>query len=147
MIVWITGKSGSGKTTLAKDLMVKLQGINLDGNEMRESISQGAGFSPEDRLRHNVKIARLAKVLERQMPVVVSLICPLNGIRDRVDSICSPIWIYLKRTLPDKRGHIFEEPPDSFKTIDVDELDEGKVLEEALEIIRGEDSSKVPVLP
>ena len=77
MIIWIRGKRKSGKTTLAKELQERMGGIILDGDEMREGISKGLGFSYEDRLENNLRIARLAKTLESQgLDVIVATICP-----------------------------------------------------------------------
>lgn len=77
MIIWITGKRKSGKTTLARELCEKMGAINLDGDAMRESINRDLGFSPSDRRANNLRIARLAKVLEGQgFDVVCSTICP-----------------------------------------------------------------------
>ena len=60
--------------------------INLDGDSMRASISTDLGFSDEDRFTHNIRVAKLAKVLEEQgFDVVVSTICPdVNNLRDEV---------------------------------------------------------------
>ncbi len=63
---------------MAKELQRLMpNSINLDGDEMRNSISKGLGFTEKDRLENNLRIARLAKVLERQgFPIIVSTICP-----------------------------------------------------------------------
>jgi len=79
-IIWLTDPSGAGKTTLAKALLDEIPCVNLDGNEMRNSISRGAGFSRKDRGEHNLRVARLAKVLSEQMTVVVSVIAPVKVI-------------------------------------------------------------------
>lgn len=77
MIIWIRGARKSGKTTLAKELSTKMQAIHLDGDEMRASISEDLGFSEADRIKNNIRIAKLAKVLESKgYDVVVSTICP-----------------------------------------------------------------------
>ena len=60
-IIWITGQSGSGKTTLAIALKKNVGGIILDGDEMRNTISTDLGFNKNDRERHNLRIAKLAK--------------------------------------------------------------------------------------
>jgi len=86
MIIWITGKRKSGKTTLAKELCSKMNAINLDGDEMRNSVSTEFGFSDIDRFDNNIRIAKLAKVLEKQgFDVVVSTICPdVNKLRAEI---------------------------------------------------------------
>ncbi len=104
MIIWITGASGSGKTTLAEALVKKLRNwIILDGDEMRDSISVGAGFDEKERTEHNLRVARLAKVLEKQgTNIFVSVIAPFPDLREKVDLICSPKWVCLKGTHEDK---------------------------------------------
>ena len=119
--IWLTGPSGSGKTTLAKALLEEIPSVNLDGNEMRDSISETAGFSRKDRREHNLRVARLAKVLSEQMTVVVSVIAPMESVRKEIDKICQPIWIYLKRELPERKNHFYEVSED-YETLDVDNM-------------------------
>lgn len=95
MIIWITGKRKIGKTTLAKEMCRKMNAINLDGDEMRSSISTDLGFSDEDRLENNIRIARLAKVLEGQgYDVICSTICP-EHVREEVFNITGCKFIHL----------------------------------------------------
>jgi len=109
-IVWLTGQSGAGKTTVGRPLADCLDGVLLDGDEMRDSISLGAGFSRDDRREHNLRVARLAKVLSEQKPVVVSVIAPMEEVRKEIDEVCHPIWVYVKRDMPEREGHFYEEP-------------------------------------
>lgn len=129
MIIWLTGSSKAGKTTIAKELKKLIPSVILDGDSMRESISLGAGFSKEDRREHNLRVARLAKVLEEQTTVLISVIAPLKEARAEVDKICKPTWIYIKRTLPDREGHFYEEP-DNYFTVDHDKLNVMESVEE-----------------
>ncbi len=96
-IYWLTGQTGAGKTTLAKALKDKLGAIILDGDEMRESISLGAGFSAGDRAQHNLRVARLALQLAKQAPVLVSVIAPFQITRDEITKLIKPIWIYIEK--------------------------------------------------
>lgn len=96
-VIWLTGNTGSGKTALAYLLKERLNAIVLDGDEMRHSISLGAGFSKKDRNEHNLRVARLAKVLNDQgQNVIVSVIAPYVQTRKKVDKICNPYWIYIR---------------------------------------------------
>lgn len=121
MIVWLTGESGAGKTTLARKYCKKNEGwINLDGDVMRSSISLGAGFSKKDRAEHNYRVARLAVVLERQgFDVMISVIAPMKDVRMKINEICRPNWIYIKRDLPKRKGHFYEQPK-NYYIIDTD---------------------------
>jgi adenylylsulfate kinase-like enzyme len=121
-IVWFTGNSGAGKTTLAQAIQkVAKHSVLLDGDVMRDSISLGAGFSKEAREEHNLRVARLARVLmEQNFLVLVSVIAPFQDARDKISEICDPLWIYLKRELPENSEKPYQEPADVF-TINVDE--------------------------
>ncbi len=119
-IIWLTGQSGSGKTTLAKALEREIDGILLDGDEMRKSISLNAGFSAEDREEHNLRVARLAKVLARKRPVVVSVIAPFTKTRTKITGLIDPVWIYLKRKFPKDKNRPYEPPKKAHLVIDID---------------------------
>ena len=53
-VLWFTGMSGAGKSTLAERLVEEFHNRGykvelLDGDEVREYLSKGLGFSKEDR--------------------------------------------------------------------------------------------------
>jgi adenylyl-sulfate kinase len=87
-VVWLTGLSGAGKSTLAQALMARLQTAGLkvevlDGDTVRQHLSQGLGFSREDRDINVRRIAFVAKLLARNgVIVVVAAISPYRAIRD-----------------------------------------------------------------
>jgi adenylylsulfate kinase len=109
-LLWITSPSGGGKTTIAQKVQNFVDCIHLDGDSMRRSISKDEGFTPDDRLKHNLRVARLAKELVKQKNVIVTLIAPDNTIRGAVDGVCNPIWVYLKRNVPERENHYYIEP-------------------------------------
>lgn len=102
MIQWIHGASGVGKTTLAKKL-IDAKTVHLDGDDMRR-VWTDLGFSDEDRMTNNVRIAQLARVLERQgFNVVVSTICPSKRIRKAVQKITGCTFIHIESTRDEKK--------------------------------------------
>ena len=111
-IFWLTANSGSGKTMLAKAAQKKFKNIIvLDGDEMRRTICQGLGLSSEGRKENNLRIARLANLLAAQgHQVVVSVIAPYQEVRDEVDAICGPFWIYLLRKQKKREDYPYEVP-------------------------------------
>ncbi|MEI8103862.1 MAG: adenylyl-sulfate kinase [Candidatus Moraniibacteriota bacterium] len=134
-IYWITGQSGSGKTTLARALQEKLGGIVLDGDEMRESISLNASFSKEDRDDHNMRVARLAKVLSRQMMVIIAVIAPFQDTREKVDKLVSPTWIYIARNLSEHLDKPYEIPREPHVVLDSDSQDVDEEVQRVLAYI------------
>ncbi|GAC1440458.1 MAG: adenylyl-sulfate kinase [Mycobacteriales bacterium] len=87
--VWLTGLPSAGKTTLAAALAARLQTRRvelLDGDEVREFLSKGLGFSREDRDTNVLRIGWVAATLARHgVLVLASVISPYaetrNGVR------------------------------------------------------------------
>jgi adenylylsulfate kinase len=88
--LWFTGLSGSGKSTLANYLspLLKARGKKveiLDGDEVRENLSKGLGFSKEDRDTNIRRIGFVANMLARNGVVsITAAISPYREIRDEV---------------------------------------------------------------
>lgn len=102
MIQWVVGPSGCGKTTLAKKLL-DARTVHLDGDDMRR-VWTDLQFSDDDRMTNNVRIAHLARVLDRQgFNVVVSTICPTQEIRNAVFKITGCIFIHIDDNRDEKR--------------------------------------------
>ena len=89
MVWWVYGETGSGKTTLADRISYQRNAIRLDADEIRPAICEDLGYSAEDRRKNNLRIARLAHLLDKQgFDVVVSTICPYEDLRDLVYWVC-----------------------------------------------------------
>ena len=88
--IWFTGLSGAGKSTLARKLEGVLleRGHNvevLDGDEVRENLSKGLGFSKEDRDTNIRRIGYVCRLLSRNGTIAISAaISPYAEIRDEV---------------------------------------------------------------
>ena len=86
-IVWLTGLSGAGKSTLATavaaDLSARGRAVELlDGDEMREYLTKGLGFSRADRDTNVRRIAYVARLLTRHgVAVVTAAISPYRAAR------------------------------------------------------------------
>lgn len=88
--LWFTGLSGAGKSTLAEFLAPVLRDLGkrvevLDGDEVREFLSKGLGFSKEDRDTNVRRIGFVADMLARNGVVAVTAaISPYRAIRDEI---------------------------------------------------------------
>lgn len=132
-VIWLTGNSGAGKSTLAfgvRDILnekldtshpLARRAVVLDGDEMRASISVDEGFSPEDRRKHNLRVARLADLLSQSGHlVIVAVIAPFSAAREEVRQICNPQWVYLKRSGRTTEDRPYEAPENPGLIIDND---------------------------
>lgn len=107
-IYWFTGNTGAGKTTYAKQFIdwihkhVGIPVIHLDGDVLRNDVFEDSDFSTVGRWQHNIRTARLAKMLAEQGNiVVVSLICPYHALQQRVKEITECIAIRVDGGAPD----------------------------------------------
>ncbi|MBJ7904202.1 adenylyl-sulfate kinase [Streptomyces sp. NPDC004549] len=88
--VWLTGLPSAGKTTIATELagVLRAQGHRvevLDGDEIREFVSAGLGFSREDRHTNVQRIGFVAELLARNgVLVLVPVIAPYADSREAV---------------------------------------------------------------
>ncbi|MFB7493511.1 adenylyl-sulfate kinase [Streptomyces sp. NPDC056161] len=88
--VWLTGLPSAGKTTIAHELAGRLRASGhlvevLDGDEIREFISAGLGFSRADRHTNVQRIGFLAELLARNgVKALVPVIAPYADSRAAV---------------------------------------------------------------
>src|SRR5690606_27543207 len=91
-VVWMTGLSGTGKSTLASLLTTELtaRGVHvecLDGDEVRQILSHGLGFSREDRDRNVRRIGYVARMVARSGAcAITAAISPYRALRDEIRS-------------------------------------------------------------
>jgi bifunctional enzyme CysN/CysC len=87
-VLWLTGLPGSGKSTIADEVEKSLfeRGIRayvLDGDTVRQTLSEDLGFSPEDRRENVRRVARTAQLMmDAGLIVIVSLVSPFRDDRD-----------------------------------------------------------------
>ena len=88
--VWFTGLSGSGKNTIARLVADELRrrGLRVEllaTSEFRQNISQGLGFSREDRIANIRRIGYVAKLLSRNgVAVITTAVSPYREARNEV---------------------------------------------------------------
>ena len=88
LTVWLTGLPSAGKSTIARRLAGRRQNegrrvIVLDGDEVRERLNKGLGFSKEDRDENIRRIAYVARLLtEAGAAAIVAAISPYRAARD-----------------------------------------------------------------
>ena len=94
VVYWFHGNSGSGKTRLAIDF-AKSGWVILDADDMRE-VWTDLGWSKDDRITQNLRLAELAKILNIQgINVCVASICPYADLRGLIKNIIPWItWVY-----------------------------------------------------
>ncbi len=88
-VVWFTGMSGAGKSTLSCAVQARVAPLRpleiLDGDEVREHLSRGLGFSREDRDTNVRRIAFVARLLAKHgVGVATAAISPYAATRAEV---------------------------------------------------------------
>ncbi len=91
--VWLTGLPSAGKTTIARELAQRLREDGhrvevLDGDEIREFLTAGLGFSRADRHTNVQRIGFLAELLARNgvlalVPVIAPYADSRAAVRER----------------------------------------------------------------
>ncbi len=90
LTLWFTGLSGAGKTTISRGVEQELRRRGclvevLDGDEIRCYLSQGLGFSREDRDINIRRIGYVASLLNRNRVIaIVAAISPFQTARNEV---------------------------------------------------------------
>ena len=89
-VLWFTGLSGAGKSTVSKLVADRLreQGAKvelLDGDEVREHLSKGLGFSKEDRDLNVRRIGYVCELLARNGVIAIAAaISPYRAVREEL---------------------------------------------------------------
>lgn len=120
-VLWFTGPSGAGKSTIAGILKKKLELRGkavkiLDGDELRQGISNNLGLSPEDRTEHNRRVAHLAKAIADVGAIcIVALISPYTSTRTTAKEIVGSERFELVYIHSSKEDRIQRDPKGLYK--------------------------------
>lgn len=101
MILQFTGLSGAGKTSIAQALKTMLEAKGLpteviDGDQYRQTICKGLGFSKEDRCENIRRLGSVAESFRRQNYIaIISAINPYDIIRKELKETygAKTIWV------------------------------------------------------
>ncbi len=94
--IWFTGLPASGKSTTAQGVAERLKvlgvGVDLlDGDSLRNTVSQGIGFSRAGRDKHIRRVGSLAaEGVKNGRVVVCATISPYRSIREECRSLIGP---------------------------------------------------------
>ena len=104
--LWLTGLSGAGKSTLARAVARELAERGrrvevLDGDDVRQHLSNGLGFSRADRDTNIRRIGYVARLLSRNgVDVISAAISPYRDVRDELRAqIPGFVEVYVKASL------------------------------------------------
>ena len=85
--IWLTGLPSSGKSTIAEAFGKKLKKENIsyyiiDGDNIRSTLNKDLGFTKEDRIENNRRVAHLAKILfDSGVVPIVATVSPNDSSR------------------------------------------------------------------
>ncbi len=107
LCVWLTGLSGSGKSTIARLAagVLRDRGYRvevLDGDDVRQNLCAGLGFSRDDRAENARRIGFVADLLSRNDVVAfVAAVSPFREHRDAARSRMGPRFaeVYVKASV------------------------------------------------
>ncbi len=101
--IFMTGLSCSGKSTIAKILHDKLREVQdreitvLDGDVIRNNLSQGLGFSREDRDTNILRIGFVANEITKHGGIAIcATIAPYAATRDKNRELISKTGTYIE---------------------------------------------------
>ena len=98
-VLWFTGLSGAGKSTLSQYLTTKLKELGvlvevMDGDEVRENLSKGLGFSKEDRDTNIRRVGYVANLLARNgVCAMTAAISPYAAVRNECRKLADAIFV------------------------------------------------------
>ncbi len=91
--IWLTGLPASGKSTIAEAFGKKLtkENINyyiIDGDNIRSTLNKDLGFTKEDRIENNRRIAHIARILfDSGILPIVATVSPNESSRNFARSL------------------------------------------------------------
>ncbi len=130
-VVWLFGLSGSGKSTLATALEHRLFAdgfvtAHLDGDNLRDGLNKGLGFTDGDREENIRRVAEVSKLFFNSGLVCLnSFITPKESLRELARTIIGPenlLEIFVEASFEtcrqrDVKGSIAERRRGRFPTL------------------------------
>jgi len=145
-IYWFTGQPGHGKTTLAKALKKHIEKkykttvFHIDGDDLR-ALNKNHNYTPEGRIENMITAQRIAHFLSNKGHfVVVALVSPYRGIRDRFKEAadCKEIYVVTTEIRGREKNHSkdYEPPEKDYLHIDTTNKTVTESLNDIIDILK-----------
>jgi len=151
-VIWLDGRSQAGKSTLARGLQLLFpSAVIVDDHDYWHNVwehtyKRATHKDWEVCQKHEdpadphadfaLELARVAKTIADQgHMVIVSMIASPQSRRERIDKICSPYWVYVKKEEGEYKKPIFDKPTTYHAVIDHDALSKKDALAQAAELV------------
>jgi len=151
-VIWLTGRSQAGKSTLARGLQLLFPHCIIVDDEhywhgvwqhtykrataKEWTTVQDHEKSTDPHADFALELAYVAKVLSDQgHMVIVSMVASPESRRKRIENICDPYWVYVKRDEGEHKKPYYDRPTQWYACIDHDTLGKKDALAEAAKIV------------
>ncbi len=151
-VIWLTGRSQAGKSTLARGLQLLFPHCVIVDDETywhsvwqhtykratakEWAVAQNHEKPTDPHADFALELAYVARVLADQgHMVVVSMVGSPESRRKRIQTICDPYWIYIKRDEGEHKKPYYDKPKTWYARIDHDKLGKRDALAQAAKVV------------
>jgi len=151
-VIWLTGRSQAGKSTLTRGLQLLYPHCVIVDDETywhgvwehtykratakEWTTAQKHEETTDPHADFAIELAYVAKVLADQgHMVIVSMVGSPESRRKRIQQICDPYWVYVKRDEGEHKKPYYDKPTQWYACIDHDKLGKRDALAQAAKVV------------